>query len=80
MAKPNTVRKGRKKERKNVAFGVAHIKSSFNNTIVSISDPEGNVLSWASSGQVGFKDHASPRRTPRNSPPRSARAPRWSTV
>src|ERR1019366_6160174 len=44
-----------KKERKNVAFGVAHIKSSFNNTIVSISDPEGNVLSWASSGQVGFK-------------------------
>ena len=55
MAKPNTVRKGRKKERKNVAFGVAHIKSSFNNTIVSISDPEGNVLSWASSGQVGFK-------------------------
>ena len=55
MAKPTTVRKGRRKERKNVAFGVAHIKSSFNNTIVSISDPEGNVLSWASSGQVGFK-------------------------
>jgi small subunit ribosomal protein S11 len=55
MAKPTTVRKGRRKERKNVAFGVAHIKSSFNNTIVSITDPEGNVLSWASSGQVGFK-------------------------
>jgi ribosomal protein S11 len=55
MAKPTTARKGRRKERKNVAFGVAHIKSSFNNTIVSISDPEGNVLSWASSGQVGFK-------------------------
>src|SRR5665213_3068108 len=45
----------RKMERKTVAFGVAHIKSAFNNTIVSISDPEGNVLSWASSGQVGFK-------------------------
>ena len=55
MAKPTTARKVRKKERKNVAFGVAHIKSSFNNTIVSITDPEGNVLSWASSGQVGFK-------------------------
>ena len=56
MAKPTTnARKGRRKERKNVAFGVAHIKSSFNNTIVSITDPEGNVLSWASSGNVGFK-------------------------
>jgi small subunit ribosomal protein S11 len=48
-------RRPRKKERKNVAFGVAHIKSSFNNTIVSISDPEGNVLAWASAGNVGFK-------------------------
>src|SRR5271163_3445370 len=55
MAKPNTVRKGRKRERKNVTFGVAHIKSSFNNTIVSISDPDGNVLAWASAGNVGFK-------------------------
>ena len=54
-AKPSAARKTRKKERKNVSFGVAHIKSSFNNTIVSITDPEGNVLSWASSGQVGFK-------------------------
>ena len=42
MAKPTTARKGRRKERKNIAFGVAHIKSSFNNTIVSITDPEGN--------------------------------------
>ena len=55
MAKPTTARKGRRKERKNVAFGVAHIKSSFNNTIVSISDPDGNVLAWASAGNVGFK-------------------------
>ena len=57
MAKPvaATARKGRKKERKNVSFGVAHIKSSFNNTIVSITDLEGNVISWASSGGVGFK-------------------------
>ena len=55
MAKPTTARKVRKKERKNVAFGVAHIKSSFNNTIVSITDPQGNVISWASAGHVGFK-------------------------
>ena len=48
-------RRPRKRERKNVAYGVAHIKSSFNNTIVSISDQEGNVLSWASAGNVGFK-------------------------
>ena len=48
-------RRPRKRERKNVAHGVAHIKSSFNNTIVSITDLEGNVLSWASAGNVGFK-------------------------
>ena len=45
----------RRKERKNISYGVAHIKSSFNNTIVAISDQEGNVLSWASAGNVGFK-------------------------
>ena len=48
-------RRPRKKEKKNVAYGVAHIKSSFNNTIISITDPEGNVLAWASAGNVGFK-------------------------
>src|ERR1700712_287639 len=45
----------RKRERKNVTNGIVHIKSSFNNTIVSITDTEGNVISWASSGAVGFK-------------------------
>jgi small subunit ribosomal protein S11 len=56
MAKPKPGgRRPRKRERKNVNYGVAHIKSSFNNTIVSFSDQEGNVLSWASSGNVGFK-------------------------
>ncbi len=47
--------KVRRKERKNVPHGVAHIKSTFNNTIISITDPAGNVISWASAGQVGFK-------------------------
>ena len=45
----------RKKEKKNIAVGKAYIKSTFNNTIISITDPTGAVISWASSGQVGFK-------------------------
>jgi small subunit ribosomal protein S11 len=56
MAKPKPGgRRPRKRERKNVTTGVVHIKSSFNNTIVSITDVSGNVISWASSGGVGFK-------------------------
>jgi small subunit ribosomal protein S11 len=57
MAKPKTPggRRPRKRERKNVGYGVAHIKSSFNNTIISFTDQDGNVLSWASAGNVGFK-------------------------
>ena len=56
MAKPSSGgRRPRRRERKNVTHGVAHIKSSFNNTIIAISDQEGNVLSWASAGNVGFK-------------------------
>jgi small subunit ribosomal protein S4 len=47
--------KMRKKEKKNVAVGNAYIKSTFNNTIISITDTTGAVISWASSGQVGFK-------------------------
>ena len=48
-------KKVRRKEKKNIAVGQAHIKSTFNNTIVSITDPTGAVISWASSGEVGFK-------------------------
>ncbi len=56
MAKPKPGgRRPRRKERKNIAYGVAHIKSSFNNTIVTITDVEGNAISWASAGNVGFK-------------------------
>ena len=47
--------KVRRKEKKNVSHGQAHIKSTFNNTIVSITDPQGNVISWQSGGTVGFK-------------------------
>ena len=56
MAKPAAGgRRPKRKERKNVTYGVAHIKSSFNNTIITFTDQQGNTLSWASSGNVGFK-------------------------
>ncbi|CAN5839626.1 30S ribosomal protein S11 [soil metagenome] len=56
MATPKqSGRRPRRRDRKNVASGVIHIKSSFNNTIVTISDSDGNVIAWASSGAVGFK-------------------------
>jgi small subunit ribosomal protein S11 len=45
----------RRRERKNVAVGQAHIQSTFNNTIISITDLQGNVISWGSSGAQGFK-------------------------
>lgn len=45
----------RRKEKKNIATGVAHIKSTFNNTIVTITDMNGNAISWASAGGMGFK-------------------------
>jgi small subunit ribosomal protein S11 len=54
-AKKGKTKKFKKRERKNVPFGVAHIQASFNNTIVTIADSEGNVLSWKSSGSLGFR-------------------------
>ncbi|MGE5599412.1 MAG: 30S ribosomal protein S11 [Bacteroidota bacterium] len=56
MARP--MRRGvraKRRERKHIENGIAHIKSSFNNTIVTITDPQGNVLSWATAGNMGFK-------------------------
>lgn len=52
MAKRTRIKK---KEKKNISSGVVHIQSTFNNTIVTITDPVGNVLSWSSSGVQGFK-------------------------
>lgn len=54
MAK-NNVRSNKKKEKKHVESGAAHIRSTFNNTIVTISDTKGNALSWASAGGLGFR-------------------------
>ena len=58
MAAPKssaTARKPRRKDKKNVPVGQAHIRSTFNNTIITITDPTGAVISWSSSGDVGFK-------------------------
>ena len=55
VRKQGTERVPKSREKKNVVYGVAHIKSTFNNTIVSITDTTGAVLSWASAGTVGFK-------------------------
>lgn len=49
------VSKGKQKERKNIPVGVAHIHASFNNTLITITDPAGNTISWASAGAVNFK-------------------------
>lgn len=51
MAKPKT----KKKVKKNIPRGIAHIKSTFNNTLISITDMSGNVISWSSAGSEGFK-------------------------
>ena len=54
MAKPKAV-KGKKKVKKNIGTGIAHVQSTFNNTIVTVTDLQGNVLCWSSSGSRGFK-------------------------
>ncbi len=53
MATPK--KKGKRKVRRSVPVGVAHIQATFNNTIITITDPDGNTLAWASAGAKGFK-------------------------
>lgn len=59
MAKPAAAKKDKKvtkkKERRPIPHGVAHVQATFNNTIVSVADPEGNVVCWSSAGKIGFK-------------------------
>ncbi len=52
---PKAKKSAKKKVKRNVPIGGVHIQSSFNNTIITITDPQGNVVSWASGGVVGFK-------------------------
>jgi small subunit ribosomal protein S11 len=55
MAKPAGSTRTRKKEKKNVVVGVAHVAATFNNTIITITDQTGNAVSWSSAGMKGFK-------------------------
>ena len=55
MAKQRGKKGGRKKEKRVVPHGVAHILATFNNTLITIADPEGNVVAWSSAGRIGFK-------------------------
>ena len=55
MPAPRRPQRGRRRVRKNIPIGQAHIKTSFNNTIVSLTDREGNVIAWESAGGAGFK-------------------------
>src|SRR3989304_551094 len=62
---------GRKRERKEVRVGIAHVQATFNNTIVTLTDKMGNVVSWASAGSVGFK--GSRKSTGGGKPPRGGK-------
>lgn len=53
---------GKRKEKKNIPSGICHIRATFNNTIITFSDPQGNVIAWSSTGTVGF--HGSRKSTP----------------
>ena len=55
MATKKTATRGKRREKKNIERGVAHIQSTFNNTIVTITDMQGNAVSWASAGEMGFR-------------------------
>ena len=55
MAKPATATRTKRKERKNIISGVAHVMASFNTTMITITDAQGNTIAWSSSGSQGFK-------------------------
>ncbi len=55
MAEKKARGKTRRRERKNIPVGKAYVQSTFNNTVITLTDPNGNVISWASAGTVGFK-------------------------
>jgi small subunit ribosomal protein S11 len=55
MAKPATAARPRRRERKNITSGVAHVNATFNNTMITITDAQGNTIAWSSSGSQGFK-------------------------
>ena len=61
----------RRKERKNIVSGVAHVNSTFNNTMITITDAQGNTISWSSAGTMALRVRANPHRSPPRSPPKT---------
>ena len=79
--KATTKSKGRKREKKSVPRGRAYVQSTFNNTLITLTDPNGNVLSWASAGTVGLQGLAQEHAVRRADRGRAARrGARWSTA
>ena len=70
----------RRREKKNVEKGQVHIRSSFNNTMVTVTDAQGNALSWASSGGLGFRGSKKSLPSPPRAQLRLRPRQRWSTV
>ena len=70
----------KRRERKNIEKGAAHIRSSFNNTIVTITDLNGNALSWASAGEMGFRGSRSLLRSQHRPQQRPLQRLQWSTA
>ena len=61
----------RRRERKNIASGIAHVNSSFNNTTITITDAQGNTIAWSSAGTMGFKGSRKSTSMPRRSRPKT---------
>ena len=76
--KKRVVRK--RKDRKNIEKGAVHIRSSFNNTMVTITDTQGNAISWASAGEMGFRGRRSPLPSQHRLLPRPPQRPQWNMV
>ena len=70
----------RRREKKNIEKGQVHIRSSFNNTMVTVTDAQGNALSWASSGGLGFRGSKKSTPSPPRAQPRLPPRPPWSTA
>ena len=73
-------RRASRRERKNITSGVAHVNATFNNTMITITDAQGNTIAWSSSGSRASRARASRRPMPRRWPPRMPAARRWSTA
>ena len=70
----------RRRERKHIEKGAAHIQSTFNNTIVTISDTQGNAVSWASAGELGFRGSKKSTPLPLSQQPKQLQRQQWNTA